>query len=53
VEKEIFFASFDFDEPESLISETGDSSCLHVARRLLTNASSNDFGRVSMRRLWR
>ena len=29
VEKEILFLSFDFDEPESLIGEAGDCSCLH------------------------
>jgi len=29
VEKEIFFATFDFDEPETFIGETGDSSFLH------------------------
>lgn len=29
VEKDIFFASFDFDEPESFIGETGNSSFLH------------------------
>lgn len=29
VEKEIFFATFDFDEPESLIGETSNSSFLH------------------------
>jgi hypothetical protein len=29
VEKEILFLTFDFDEPETFISETGDSSFLH------------------------
>ena len=29
VEKEIFFATFDFDEPETLIGETGNCSFLH------------------------
>ena len=29
VEKEIFFATFNFDEPEAFVSETSDSSFLH------------------------
>ena len=29
VEKEIFFAAFNLDEPESLIGEAGDCSSLH------------------------
>ncbi len=29
VEKEVFFAAFNFDEPETFVSETGDCSCLH------------------------
>ena len=29
VEKEIFFATFDFDEPETFVGQTGDSSFLH------------------------
>jgi hypothetical protein len=29
VEKEILFLTFDLDEAETLIGETGDSSCLH------------------------
>jgi hypothetical protein len=33
VEKEIFFLTLDFDEPETLVGESGDCSCLHTAMR--------------------
>ena len=34
VEKEILFLTFDFDEPESLVGETSNSSCLHSNKNL-------------------
>jgi len=35
VEKEILFLTLARDEPETLVSETGDSSCLHRAIRIV------------------
>jgi hypothetical protein len=35
VEKDILFLTFDFDEPESLIGETGDSSFLHGNEKMM------------------
>src|SRR3989344_4561916 len=37
VEKEIFFATLNLDEPESLVGETGNSSFLHSNRDWLVN----------------
>ena len=52
VEKEIFFASFDRDEPETLVGQSGDSSFLHFRKNRAVKSSQYAEGGGRPLRTW-